>query len=444
MMSGCDMTASHTTATPPPTDDRPTAQQRSDMRRAIAAQCFGAHTEVAFDNGIILLYLNALGMSDAQIVLYIAMRWISQATLQIPAAYLADRFGKKRMGLIGAVLTAAGFVVLAGVPLAADSARDALVATGVLLGGGGTALFSSGWFALLSAIVPATMRGRFFGRLRFSWMSTAIVFAGVAMWILSADSPLWQFQIVMGLIALGAFIRVFVYGPLTEMEEPDARGEPFWRSLGHILQGAHFMPFLAYSFVLFLFTAAGPALFALIEKRAMHLSESMIVGLGATLMMGSLIGFALSGRVIDRLGTKPVFLVCHFGYAGALIVMLMRDLAPVPGVWIALAANVGFGICFAASSVALSTELLAVIPPRNKSLSTSLWTMLMRGGKALSGGLVSAALGLGVLAERWQWFGQTMTAYDTLLLMLAALVTLMIVTLGLVPSVIGKAGWVPQ
>ena len=101
------------------------------------------------------------------------------------------------------------------------------------------------------------------------------------------------------------------------------------------------------------------------------------------------------------------------------------------------------GILLAASSIAISTELLALIPAANKSLSTSLAGMMWRMSAAVCGLIAAWVLDQGILAERWTFGHATFSNYDSILLLFTVMVLLFVVTLGLVPSVIRKAEWVP-
>jgi len=103
-----------------------------------------------------------------------------------------------------------------------------------------------------------------------------------------------------------------------------------------------------------------------------------------------------------------------------------------------------YGSVWAASSIAISTEMLALIPPDNKSISTSICTVLMRLGGALSGALSAWAIQAGFLSEQWTLLGRALSQYDTILLGFAIMVIMLVVTLGLVPSVMRKAEWVPR
>ena len=150
--------------------------------------------------------------------------------------------------------------------------------------------------------------------------------------------------------------------------------------------------------------------------------------------------------MIDRFGTKHVFLYCHFGFGIILILFLFRNLFMEEIRIFVGILTILFGLVQAASSIAMTSETLALIPPKNKSLATGLWFTLFSGGSGLSGILSGQALDLRLFSESWIWMGQAMSSYDGLLLLSGTMVLLMTVTLGMIPSMIKKvpAGWIPQ
>ena len=240
--------------------------------------------------------------------------------------------------------------------------------------------------------------------------------------------------------------RFFTYLRIPELEKPVPRQQGFVPAFLAVVRSEGYMSFCAYVFLLSLVTLGCPHLFGLIEKKVLLLYDAQVVWLGNLGMIGAVTGFLFGGKAIDRWGTKPVFLVCHFGYALVLALFLLRGVVPA-SVWLPLALgalNFAFGILMAASSVAISTEMLALIPAKNKSLSTSLCMTLLTGGTALSGVLAAGLLKLGVLRETWQLWGMKLSDYDGVLLIYGLAVLLLVVALGLVPSVIGKAQWVPR
>ena len=150
--------------------------------------------------------------------------------------------------------------------------------------------------------------------------------------------------------------------------------------------------------------------------------------------------------MVDKMGTKYVFMFCHFGFGTILILFLLRSLFPGKIIVFVGILTLLFGLVQAASGIAMTSETLVLIPQENKSLATGLWFTLYSGGAGLSGILSSKALELNLINPEWSLFGLLMSRYDGLLLMFGTMVLLMTVTLGLIPSMVKKtpAAWIPQ
>ncbi len=426
-------------ATPAP-ELTPDKRSRA-MRDIIFAQCFGCLAMVAFRHGLILLFLSALGFGGATIVICLALPQAMRGLLTIPGAYFADRYGKKLVGGLGLVLTVTGFALLCVLLLVPAWLRNPCVVFGILLYAIGNALWGAGWFALLSPIVPEAERGGFFGKLRFSWQSAGIVFFMIAGYFLHKNSSPALFVPVMLAIAAGLLVRIIYYVRIPEVEKSAPRSRSFADSFISVLRTAGYMSFCAYVFLLSLATIGCVAIFGLVEKKVLLLRDPQVVWLGNLGMMGAVTGFLLIGKLIDRWGTKPAFLICHFGFGLSLFLFVLRGCIPDPTAMILFmgAIHFAFGLMLAGSSVAISTEMLALIPSENKSLATSVCMTLNMGGGALAGFLIAGILKLGVLREQWQFHGLHLSNYDTVLLACGVAVVLLVVTLGLVPSVINKA-----
>ena len=138
-----------------------------------------------------------------------------------------------------------------------------------------------------------------------------------------------------------------------------------------------------------------------------------------------------------------MFVICHLGAALVILIFLFRDAVPGGGLCAAIIANFLYGLVWAGSSIAVSTEIFALVPPQYKSLSTSICMIAFMGGRALSPAIGAIALKLGVLSDSWSLLGLPMTSYDSILLAFAGMLILLTGALGLVPSVIRKAEWIP-
>ncbi len=416
------------------------------IRMILISTSLGGMSYLSFNNGLLLAYFSYLGIPSATILILLALLPLSQFVFMIPFSYLSDIYGKKLIGNFGMVFSIIGFFIMMIAGIFPNYFRTGVVGLGAGIFGTGSALIIGNWFALLHPIIPENVRGRFFGRLRLTWQSIGIAFTLVVIYILEQYPTLGMYQAVMAIITILMALRMIFYQRIPELEKIIPKKESFRKSFMKVLAIPDYLPFCSYCFLLTLFTGACPQIFNLIEKDVLHLSKVEIVFLGNLLVVGALAGFFLGGRMVDRLGTKYVFLCCHFGFGSVLLLFLWRDIFPGEVQITVAILTILFGMVQAASSIAMTSETLVLIPAENKSLATGLWFTLYSGGMGLSGVLSGQALELGILSDSWIWLGQPMSRYDGLLLLCGSMVLLMTVKLGLIPSVIKKtpAGWIPQ
>jgi len=345
--------------------------------------------------------------------------------------------GLKRIGRIGTTLSAAGFSLLPVAALLPENWLTPVLLLGIVLYAIGTALFASCWYVIVDPLVDPTARGRFWGKLRFCWQLTALVFGGLCALLITDASPQWVLIAVIGIVSLGQWLRAILFLGMPELVKSRITPGGFTPALMSAARTPGYLPFGSYVFLLTLFTAAAPTLFALIETKVLHYSDNTVVLMGAALMLGSVIGSLVGGPAVDRVGMKRVFIVCHFAYGLILAAFLLRGLAPSDELYIA-ALNFSFAAVAAAAQVAISSEMLALLPPENKSLAVSILEMLRSWGAAASSLLIAAVLKIGLLKEEWQLLDLPLSSYDAVLLGCATMVVLCVVALGLVPSVIRK------
>jgi len=390
--------------------------------------------------------------------MYLAAPAVALLCLNTPFAGLADRYGKRLMGVIGTTGQAFGFTILALAGFVPREWAEGAILSGLVVFTVGLALQNCGWFALLRPVVPTHYRGRYFGKLRFLWMLVAIFFFTLTSFVLlHSDRALawigWEvnernalrlYQLLFGAIAVSMFTRIIFYARIPELEPPTAERTPFWRAVLECLRREGFLGYCAYLFLLVLAVGSGLALFGLIEKKVLHFTDGQVVFVGTMTMIGGVFGFLAGGKATDRFGTKVVFCTCHFGYGVLMFLFLFRAATPLATIGVVGGLHLLFGFTWAASSIAITTELLGLLPTGNQSLAASLIETFLRGGEALSGALCAWVLKIQLLREEWSLWGQSLSQYDGLLLGYGLLVIVAVVTLGLVPSVLHKAETLPH
>ncbi len=412
----------------------------------IATQCLGMLTTFLFQNGFYLNYFTKLGFSSSAFALFAALPALVGGVLILPLAYYSDRFGKLRLALFGQLSLIGSLVVMMMAGWGAARFAAPLVATSLLVFCLGSSLQGASWFALLNPIIPAEIRGRFFGRLRVSFLTVNIVFATLVSFVMKHTRSMAAFQALLALILLAHVARYFTYARIPELER-EHRGEhakrSFWTACAQVFAIPGYIAFNGYVFLITLFTAGVPIVFGLMQKDVFAFSAAKIMMVGNFFLGGAMAGCALGGRAVDRFGTRVVFLLTHVAYALIIVSMLARHWTPWPIMGHVVACSFLFSMTAAIAGVAVSSEALALIPATNKSLSTAVHMSLVSFGVALSGVFVSRAIGWDMLASEWTLLERGYTAYDSILLGFAVLTVLMLATIGLVPKVVKQARFMP-
>ena len=298
------------------------------MRMIVLTASIGGMSYLSFNNGLLIAYFSYLNIPSATILLLLALMPLAQFVFMLPFSFLSDILGKKFIGNIGLFSSLFGYVLLIIASILPENFYTLLIGTGIVLFGIGSAMTLGNWFALLHPIIPEKVRGRFFGRLRLTWQSIGIILTLFFIYILEQFPSLGIYQSILIIISIFMAIRILFYQQIPELEKPVPPKESLFKTLMNVIAIPDYISFCSYCFLLTLFTAACPQIFNLIEKDVLSFSKTEIVFIGNLLIVGALAGFVLGGRMVDKLGTKYVFMFCHFGFAAILIMFLLRSLFP--------------------------------------------------------------------------------------------------------------------
>ena len=417
---------------------------KKSLNTIILVQCLWMTGVLLIGNGFVLAYLSRLGIPGYRILFLLSLLPFISMLLTLPLSYCADCFGKKKIGMIGGIFSAIGFAML---PIAGYSPKwaDQLVLIGILLYSIGGTVTGSSWFALLSPIIPKEIRGVFFARLRMSFRTFGILFAIAVAALLKSHPETSLFKSVLFVITVMIVVRFFLYLKIPELEPAPGRALPLRRAMAQVIRAPGYLPFCSYQFLLSLFTGCIPWVLSLLQKDVLGFSDSQLVTMGILITAGAIAGFYCGGKLVDAFSPRPVFVGSHMAFAVILAAFAFRDFIPLPTGATLATLSILFGAVQAAQGIACSSEMLALIPPEGKSLSTGLLITMSSAGLACSGMLSGQIIKLQVLQTQWTLLDQTLSCYDTILLGCSIMLALLTVTIGLVPSVIGtRSQWMPQ
>lgn len=418
---------------------------RKTLRIIVIGQCAGLIASLLFGNGFMLAYFSQMGIPDYRILFLFSLPPLIGMLLTVPFAAAADRVGKKQLGGAGLLISTAGFMMLVAAPVIAEEMRHLWLLSGTLVFAAGNAANASSWFALLSPIVPEEIRGRWFGQMRTAWQTTAILFSLGVSGLLKLNSSLMVFQLVALTAGLLILVRFALYLKIPEMEPSGRTGRNPWQTLKWVVRIPGYLPFCAYMFLLSFLTGAVPGLLGLLEKEFLGFSDSSLVVMGNLLSIGTVAGFLAGGRIVDRFGSRPVFMAGHAVFSLTLIAVLLRGQFPLPATVVLGTLTFVFGAAQGAAGIAGTSELLALIPQENKSFSTALNLAMIAAGVALSGLCSGQILKLNILQSSWTLLGHAMSTYDALLAGFTGLIAILATTTGLVPAIRHlHSQWLPQ
>ena len=196
----------------------PTPNPRADPHRAARTPVLLA-TQLLFNIGfyavvpfLALVLTDDFALAATTVGLVLGVRTFAQQGMFLVGGVLADRFGARRMILLGCGVRVSGFVLLAGALLVTTSGL-AIFVVGTVLTGLGGALFSPGLNILLADAERRRPDGRRSRASLFAWLSIAGELGAVAGPLVGAALFGWGFAAVAlcgaGLfVAIGAFLAL--------------------------------------------------------------------------------------------------------------------------------------------------------------------------------------------------------------------------------------------
>jgi len=400
--------------------DKPRAHLRSSLRAALFE---GATSEVfaaCAGGGVLTAWALHLGASPLAIGLLGALP-VACNVLNLPAAWLTHVVGRKRLAVAAVGASRLVYVPLVALPFLSvtDATRlrlfIALVAVAAVL----AVVGNNAWIVWMGDLVPASVRGRFFGRRTVFLTLAGAVSSLAAGLLLDALSPRgWKGETLAGLAVVACLAGLVSIWLLRRQHEPEPATRNAapggWAALTECLSDRAVRPFLWYQL----------GWHAAVACVAGFISFHMLVNLrmGFTLVAAHGVGVAvvriaaapLWGRAVDRLGARPVLVLCSFGVAAVPAIWML----PTPErLWpIALEALVA-GVLWGGHGIA-SVDLSIALAPRG-GRPFYLAAFATAGGLGFAAASILAGLLASFLPAQFSLFGVSWTAIHVLLLISA-------------------------
>lgn len=285
------------------------------IREGIFATVHGTVTTGAFLTGFALL----LGANDFQIALLMSIPLLAQV-MNIFSVHAIEHFSRRKW--IAGIFSVTGrslWALLAIIPLISSLKIHAIFLTIIVFGISSALLsFSSTpWLSWMADLVPANIRGRYFGKRNMVMgiiTMSASIGAGRILDYYKLRNSLEVGYFIVLLVAVICGIIAFIF--LTKQPEPPYQKMPSYNFVSYVLQPFQVGRFrrLLYFFLFFIFAMGISSSYFpvyLLKTLKWSFSNLALLSIGSSIM--TLITQPLWGRIIDRVGNKPVITITVLG-----------------------------------------------------------------------------------------------------------------------------------
>ena len=389
----------------PPPSMRGAPAPRVSRLRATLVICSGegAVAEIVgacFSSAVVTAWGVELGASPVLLGVLWGLPYFGQL-FQLPGAWVTARFGRKRVAVVMNALARQALLPIAALPfvdVSIDAKRTLLVAL-FALASLLSILGNNAWLAWMGDLVPARVRGRYFGQR--TAMCTLV--ATVASLVVAASLDAGRARLRFGGVLAAVLVARSVFGVVATAlmrRQHDPPGTPHFPALRDFA-----LPVLdrAYRRLLTYRAVWGLATGLTASLSAVYLLQSLGMGFVGLAAYASIVAALrvvttpMWGRMLDRAGGRPVLVACSFGAAASSFLWVF---ATAGHGWLIVVDAVLSGMLLGGQELAVFTMPLEVTPSWRRPLFVA--TSVMVGGvtyglACVGGGALAASLSVRTL-----------------------------------------------
>ncbi|MBX3213489.1 MAG: MFS transporter [Labilithrix sp.] len=320
---------------------------------------------------------------------------------QLPAAWVTSWFGRKRVAVAVQALARQVTLPIAALPfvdLSIDTKRALLVALFAL-----SSLLSvighNAWLAWMGDLVPARSRGTYFGR------RTAVCTAVgmVATLVVASSLDTGRNNTLLGPVLSVVLVARSIAGAMTtafmarQHDPPHVDRAPRLADVALPLADRAYRRLLAYGATWGVATGLTASISAVLTLRALGLGFSGIAIYATTVALLRVVTTPLWGRTLDRIGGRPVLVLCSLGAALSSLSWVGVSYG-LP--WLIALDALATGLLLGGQELAFFTLPLATAPRDRRPLfaAASLTVSgVAYGGSSILGGLLAGSMSISTL-----------------------------------------------
>jgi len=380
---------------------RSSPRARSLLRSSLdACTAEGAFAEVVgacFGNAVLAAWAVELGATPLLVGVLWALPFFSHA-FQVPAVWVTSWLGRKRAAVVTSSLgrqVTLPIAVLPFVDVSLDAKRWIVVGL-FALSSVLAVLAHNAWLAWMGELVPARIRGAYFGRRSAVCGLVATAASLVIAIALDAGRAHASLTYVLAAVvvarsAAGVGTTFFM---LRQHDVPSPTAVPRPRDFATPVRDRAYRKLLAYRGAWGIATGLGASLSAVFMLRALGLGFVGVATYASVVAVLRLITTPMWGRTLDRAGGRRVLVACSFGAA---VSSLAWVFATPTSVWLIAFDAVVSGLLLSGQELAVFTLPLSSAPSASRPVYAA--ASVMVGGIAYG----VASVGAGALASVVSW-----------------------------------------
>ena len=407
------------------------------QKLAILSACFGSVAPIMIqDSAVIILFAGMIGAGSMLSMVTTSLFGVMYCFFLVPAAYLVSRIGYKRSIIRTSQLGAIVVIALAFTPLLAPFAKYGMIICLICFGALMT-IYAAAWFPFLDEFLPKKERSRFFGMLRFSWQSCCVAFFFICGLVMGETPDLWILQTIIIITAVALLGRVYFVNKI-DVSETDRKALNFRYGLELVLANKPLVGFSVYLAFLYLAAQGTMPLTYIYLKNYLHTPDNIVVIVSSLALGGSIIGFLCAGRMLSKFGVKKMLLSVHLAFALINFMLFAFSGSGTILLVVITILLVFYGFFIAISSVAASSEMMALANPDNKALAMAFCVSMCSAGLGGARLLSSVIIGSGILAPEWSIGAMKFSMFHTMYLGYGLGILFVCVLLVIVPAIFPK------
>jgi MFS family permease len=323
---------------------------------------------------------------------------------QWPTSHLIEMTGRRKVfwywGAATARLMWVPILITALLPIEPLAAKFALVLLLIFLSHACNAVGGVSWLSLMSDLVPAGIRGHFFGNRNMLCGAAGMMMMlgyGKLLDVLKDTSPSGLSLGFVIVFLSAVFFGVISMRFLSKVSEPrlsrPASERSFFASCCLPFRERNFKRFLTFALLWGFSVHFAAPFFTVYFLQDMNYSYSFVAALGTISGFADLLGMRLWGRISDRVRNKAVI---RFSSSVAIFIPFIWIFVRPGNIVFPIAINVIGGVFWAGINLCMSNLLLGISPKENRSVYFSTYNIFS--GIGAAAGPITAGLLLKTVA----------------------------------------------